>query len=105
MSQCLECGIVEGGLGTYFTCRACHLAGRSPEARRRAAGLPPERVGQAPVFHAEQLRVFDISVVPAESVPVELRFSVKKKRTGPSPYLTYKHPAVARTRFERDDVI
>lgn len=89
-----------GEPGTYTTCFDCALEGRSPEARRRAAGLPPERFASS-----TEIRVHDISVVRAESVPVELRFSVKKKRTGPSPYLTYKHPAGARTRFERDDVI
>jgi hypothetical protein len=101
MAQCLECGIMIGEPGTYTTCRECHRAGRSPEARRRATGLSPERVGQAPVFHAEQIRVFDISVVPAKSVPVELRFSVKKNRTLPVKTV----PTPFKTRFERDDVI
>jgi hypothetical protein len=99
MAQCLECGIVEGGLGSYFTCRACQRAGRSPEARRAGRGSPP-----VPYAPSTEIRIHDISVVRAESVPVELRFSVKKNRQGPSPYLTYKHPT-ARTRFQREDPI
>jgi hypothetical protein len=98
MAQCLECGIMIGEPGTYTTCLDCALEGRSPEARRRAAaGLPPERVGP----HYSELRVHDISVVPAESVPVELRFTVKKNQGVPPK--TVSTPF--KTRFERDDVI
>lgn len=96
MAHCLECGIFDGVPGTYFTCRNCEIAGRSPEARRAGRGSPP-------IPYAPSTEIV-LAAVPAREVPVnvELRFSVKKDRRGKA--FTYSYPA-PRTRFNREDPI